>query len=262
MYSMNRRRFLGHSAALVAGLPLGCSVRPSLITELTLRPAGQRGQKELDWLSARFSFSFSKYRSSAYTRFRSLRVMNEDRIQPGGGFPMHGHKDMEIVTYVLDGALEHRDTLGNGAVIQPGTIQQMSAGSGIRHSEFNPLATQTTHLYQLWFLPAAEGVQPGYAEADFPRRDGALRLIASGSGAAGSIRINQDANLLAARLKKGQKVPFEQIPGRGTWVQVCRGAIILNGQRMLAGDGAHAEVAGRLELKATEAAEILLFDLA
>ncbi len=188
--------------------------------------------------------------------------MNEDRIQPGGGFPMHGHKDMEIVTYVLDGALEHRDTLGNGAVIQPGTIQQMSAGSGIRHSEFNPLATQTTHLYQLWFLPAAEGVQPGYAEADFPRRDGALRLIASGSGAAGSIRINQDANLLAARLKKGQKVPFEQTPGRGTWVQVCRGEITLNGQRMLAGDGAHAEVAGRLELKATEAAEILLFDLA
>jgi redox-sensitive bicupin YhaK (pirin superfamily) len=258
---MDRRRFLGHSAAFLTAISVGCTRTP-LITALTLRPGGERGQKELDWLSARYSFSFSKYRSPTYSGFRSLRVMNEDRIQPGGGFPMHGHRDMEIVTYVLDGALEHRDTLGNGAVIQPGTIQQMSAGSGIRHSEFNPLAASTTHLYQIWFLPAEEGVQPGYAEADFPTRDGALRLIASGSGAEGSIRIHQDASLLAGRLKKGQVVPFEQVPGRGTWIQVCRGEVSLNGRRMVAGDGAHTESAGRLELKALESAEVLLFDLA
>jgi redox-sensitive bicupin YhaK (pirin superfamily) len=191
-------------------------------------------------------------------------VMNEDRIQPGGGFPMHGHRDMEIVTYVLDGALEHRDSLGNGAVIQPGTIQQMSAGSGVRHSEFNPLSEKPTHLYQIWFLPDISDVPPAYAEADFPAslRDGALQLIASGSGAEGSIQVHQDVNLFASRLRKRQQVPFEQVPGRGTWIQVCRGEVSLNGQRLVAGDGAHTESAGRLELKALEDAEILLFDLA
>lgn len=260
MTGMDRRRFL---TGLTAGsLMVGCRGTPP-ISDWTLRPAGARGTNDSDWLDAHYSFSFSKYKNRAYSRFRALRVMNNDIIKPGGGFRMHGHKEMEIVTWVLDGALEHKDNLGNGAIIEPGIVQRMSAGTGIRHSEFNASRTFEVELYQIWMTPDLTGEPPSYAEAPFQRElSGDLPIVASGRGVPGAISIRTDVDLYAGQLRKGAHMRWEQVPGRATWVQVARGAVTLNGQRLTAGDGAHTESAGLLELRADEASELLMFDLA
>ncbi|TNE86187.1 MAG: pirin family protein [Deltaproteobacteria bacterium] len=226
-----------------------------------MRLAEDRGAYANDWLNTRYSFSFSKYRDPMHMGFRNLRVMNEDYIGAGRGFRLHPHDNMEIVTYVLEGALQHEDTLGNGAVIEPGIVQQMSAGTGIRHAETNPSARVDTHLYQIWIVPDVRGVTPSYGEVAIAR-EGALRLVASGAGGEGAVRIHADADLYNAVLRPGQVVRYEARPGRGTWVQVARGSVSLNGQRLVSGDGAHTDDPGLVEIRGEESAEVLLFDLA
>ena len=196
--------------------------------------------------------------------FRDLRVLNEDRISGGGGFPMHGHQEMEILTYVLDGALEHRDSLGNGGIIKPGLVQRMSAGTGIRHSEFNPSRTKTTHLMQIWIHPRVRRARPGYAEkqiaAPDPRQP--IQLIASPTGSGGSIRMNTTANIYRGLLKATKSTKFQIANRRHMWLQMARGAIVANGKTLSAGDAAFTNTAGLVKMKATQDAEFLLFDLA
>lgn len=231
---------------------------------LQVRPSEARGRVDHGWLDARHSFSFASYQDPNNMGFRSLRVINEDRIQGGRGFPMHGHRDMEIITYLLDGALEHKDSLGGGGVITPGLVQHMSAGSGIRHSEFNPSDLDSTHLLQIWLLPAMKGIQPAYHQRHFgadERKDG-LRLVASASGRDGALAIETDADLYASLLSKGRAVTHRNAAGRHAWLQVARGKLHANGHTLKAGDAAATSVEGRLELTALEDAEFLLFDLA
>lgn len=248
------------SAAALGGIVIARSDVP-LVERWTLRRSEDRGSFDNDWLHARYSFSFSRYRDPANLRFRGLRVMNEDVIEAGRGFSLHPHDNMEIVTYLLDGALQHEDTLGNGAIIEPGVVQQMSAGSGIRHAETNPSRSKSTHLLQIWILPDVQDVKPSYGEVAIAR-EGALRLVASGVGAAGAVRLNADADLYNAVLKPEQQVEFEARPGRGTWVQVARGAVTVNGERLIHGDGAFTHDPGRVVIRGEERAEVLLFDLA
>ncbi len=196
--------------------------------------------------------------------FRALRVMNEDRVAPGAGFPTHGHRDMEILTFVLEGALEHRDSMGHGEVLRPGEVQRMSAGTGIRHSEFNPSATEPVHLYQIWLVPDREGHAPGYEQARFDPsgRAGGLLLVASPDGRDGSVTIHQDARLYLADLEPGRPVALALAPGRHAWLQVFRGAVSLNGRDLAEGDGAAVSGEPALDLRADGPAAILLFDLA
>ena len=231
---------------------------------ITIRKGAERGQANFGWLDARYSFSFANYFHPERMGFRSLRVMNEDRITPGAGFPTHGHQDMEILTYVLDGALAHKDSTGGEGVIRPGFVQYMSAGTGVTHSEFNASEENPLHLYQIWLLPNAKGHAPRYAErelGDFGL-DG-FDLVASGDGRDGSIRIHQDADFYAAKLAEGGVLEHGFEEGRYGWLQVAKGGVELpGGSVMQAGDGAMIEDERRLALKALADSEILLFDLA
>jgi redox-sensitive bicupin YhaK (pirin superfamily) len=231
---------------------------------ITLRPSAERGRGDFGWLQARYTFSFHRYNDPRHMNFRALRVINEDRVQPGAGFGEHGHADMEILTWVLSGAIEHRDSLGHGAILRPGELQRMSAGRGIRHSEFNPSRDEPLHLLQVWIEPDQTGIAPEYEQKAFPieQRRGKLLVVASGDGRAGSLQIHQDAVLAIANLEPGEAVGHDLEAGRGAWLQVARGRVGLNGTPLGQGDGAAVEDEPSLEIIAEEPSEILLFDLA
>ncbi|HSW52128.1 MAG TPA: pirin family protein [Sulfuricaulis sp.] len=226
---------------------------------IQLRKANDRGHANHGWLDSWHTFSFADYHDPKHVQFSALRVINEDRVAPGEGFPTHPHRDMEIMTYVLEGALEHKDSLGTGSVIRPGEVQRMSAGTGIRHSEFNHSQAEPVHFLQIWILPDRQGVQPGYEQKRIGL-DGQLRLVASPDGRDGSLTIHQDARVYAARLNGGE-VAHTLAPGRRAWLQVARGAVKFNGNTLQAGDGAGIENEPALTLAADASAEILLFDL-
>ena len=257
---------------------------------IRIRKAAERGHALYDWLDTRHTFSFDTYHDPAHMGFRSLRVMNEDRVQPGQGFGMHGHRDMEIVTYVLEGALEHRDNMGNGSVIHAGEFQRMSAGTGVQHGEFNPSKTEPVHLYQIWLLPASKGLKPSYEQRTFSEEEkqGTLLLVASPEEEKqgkllqvasseeekrgkllpvaspeedGSLIIHQDARIYLSTLETDQEVRHELRPGRHAWVQVLRGTVEVNGRRLAASDGAAVSEETRLLIRATESSEVMLFDL-
>ena len=230
---------------------------------MTIRKSIDRGHANHGWLDARHTFSFANYHDPAHMGFRALRVMNEDRINAGAGFPTHPHADMEIITYVLDGALAHKDSTGGGGVIGSGEVQYMAAGTGVRHSEFNASDTEPVHLYQIWLLPDARGHTPRYEQQDFTAaRRGKLALIASPDGRDGSIRINQDTALFAALLDEGETVEHTLSPGRYGWLQVARGGVELDGTILQAGDGARFENESAIAIKALAPdTDILLFDL-
>lgn len=231
---------------------------------ITIRPSNERGGGDYGWLNTRHSFSFDQYYDQRFMGFRSLRVINEDFVEPGHGFPMHPHRDMEIITYLLEGALEHNDSMGNGSIIRPGDGQRMSAGRGVRHSEANPSKTEAAHLLQIWILPSERGLEPSYEQKAFPAEEkrGKLRLIAGPDGKDGSVTIHQDARLYVALLSPGQQVQHDLPPGRYAWLQVAKGAVELNGKPLSQGDGAAVSEEQKLTIKGTEDAEILLFDLA
>ena len=231
---------------------------------LTLRKSEDRGQADHGWLAAKHSFSFADYFDRRHMGFRSLRVINEDRVQPGAGFPTHGHRDMEILTWILEGALEHKDDMGSGGVIRPGEMQYMSAGSGVMHSEFNASKKELVHLLQIWIQPDLGGAPPRYGQksfADALERGGWVAL-ASPDGRDGSIAIRQDARLLVARLDGTAKLTHALAPGRHAWIQVARGDVTVNGQRLRQGDALAASDEKQIELSAAKQAEVLLFDLA
>jgi redox-sensitive bicupin YhaK (pirin superfamily) len=231
---------------------------------ITLRPAKERGHFDHGWLDTYHSFSFSEYHDPAHMGFRSLRVINEDRVDPKAGFPPHSHRDMEIITYVLAGALGHKDSMGNGSVIRPGDVQRMSAGTGVTHSEYNGSEKEPVHLLQIWILPEKRGIAPGYEEKKFPpdEKRGRLRLIASRDAAAGSVTIHQDARVYASLLDAGQTVRHPLASGRGVWLHLVSGGATVNGTALATGDGAAIENESALEIRAGEPTELLLFDLA
>lgn len=231
---------------------------------ITIRRAQDRGHADHGWLKTHHTFSFADYFDPEQMGFRSLRVMNEDFVSPGQGFGMHGHRDMEIVTYVLEGELEHRDSMGNGEVLRPGEFQHMSAGSGIRHSEFNPSETEPVHLYQIWLLPEKPGLTPSYSQKGFPAegRQDRWQIVASRDGCDESLIINQDATIELANLFGGAQLTKELAHGRNAWLQVLRGAVTLNGAQLSTSDGAAISDETRLSLEAHESAEVMLFDLA
>jgi redox-sensitive bicupin YhaK (pirin superfamily) len=231
---------------------------------ITIRHAKERGHFDHGWLNTYHTFSFDQYYDPRFMGFRQLRVINEDFVAAGRGFPMHGHRDMEIITYILEGALQHEDSMGNGSIIRPGDVQRMTAGTGVRHSEKNASSGDSVHLLQIWILPDTVGLEPGYEQKAFSEdeRRGQLRLIASNDGRNGSVMIHQDASLFASILGEGQSVKYDMDQTRYGWIQVARGAISVNGQRAGQGDGAVAMGESSLEIAAEETAEILLFDLA
>ena len=231
---------------------------------ITIRHAEERGAVDMGWLVSRHSFSFGHYYDPAHMGFRALRVINEDRVAPGAGFPPHPHADMEIISYVLDGGLEHKDTLGTRSVIRPGEVQRMSAGTGIRHSEYNASASDPVHFLQIWILPERKGIAPGYEQKAFPAEEkrGRLRLVASRDGREGSVTVHQDVDLHAGLLEPGETVGFDVRPGRHAWVQVARGRLALNGRELGPGDGAAVSDETSLVLAAETGAEVLVFDLA
>ncbi len=231
---------------------------------IRLRKASERGHFDHGWLDTRHTFSFSRYHDPRYLGFRALRVVNEDRVQPGQGFGNHGHEDMEIVTYVLSGALAHRDSLGTGSTLRPGELQRMTAGTGITHSEFNPSKTEPVHFYQIWLLPEREGLEPSYEQRAYPEeeRHNRLRLVASPDGSEGSLNIRQDARIFLATLVGDREVSHEVPSDRHAWVQVLRGGVSLNGLTLSAGDGAAVSAESQLTIRADGLSEVLLFDLA
>ena len=231
---------------------------------ITLRPADERGHADFGWLQSRHSFSFGQYHDPRYMGFGPLRVINDDRVAPGAGFPMHPHRDMEIITIVLEGALEHQDSLGTGSVIRPGDVQKMSAGTGIRHSEFNPSATEPVHFLQIWIEPAERGIEPAYAQAHFSadERQGRFRLVASPDGSDGALPLHQDARLYRARLAPGEAAGHTTTEGRRLWLQVATGSVALEGITLGAGDGAAIEGETAIEVTGIDDSEVLLFDLA
>jgi len=248
---------------------------------LKVRPSNDRGHIDHGWLDTYHTFSFGDYHDPKHTRFRTLRVINEDWVAPGQGFGQHPHRDMEIITYILSGRLEHKDSLGNAGVIRPGQVQYMAAGSGILHSEFNPSPTEPVHLMQIWIMPNVKGAEPRYEQRDFPALGGngdtaaggapgsaaGLTLLASGDGRDGSIRINQDASMLAGTLRPGEKAVHAIASGRAAWVQVLTGKLTVRAgdgdaaETLTAGDAAAITDAAAVEIEAGEEAEILLFDL-
>ncbi len=231
---------------------------------ITIRPGGERGHFDHGWLDTRHTFSFADYHDRDHMGFRSLRVINEDRVQPGQGFGTHPHRDMEIVTYVLEGALAHRDSMGNGSTIRPGEVQRMTAGTGITHSEFNHSRTDPVHFLQIWILPERRGLTPSYEQTTIPAESMAdrLRPVASHDGRDGSVRINQDASLFVAALAPGRSVTHEFAAGRHGWLQVARGSVVVGGRTLTAGDGASISDEPSIEVRGESAAEVLLFDLA
>ena len=229
-----------------------------------IRKANERGHADHGWLNTYHSFSFADYYDPKHMGFRQLRVINEDRVLPGRGFPTHPHRNMEIISYVLEGALEHKDSMGNGSVIVPGEVQRMSAGTGITHSEFNHSKTELVHFLQIWILPDTEEVTPGYEQTYFPDEEkrGKLRLIASADGRDGSVTINQDANLYATLLDAGEEIMHLIPSGRHVWLQVALGNVIVNGYKLAHGDGLSVSNQSQLILSGDGHAEVLLFDLA
>jgi quercetin 2,3-dioxygenase len=231
---------------------------------INIRRSEQRGGGNFGWLNTRHTFSFDTYHDPKYMGFRSLRVINEDVVQAGEGFPTHPHRDMEIITYVLEGALGHKDSLGTGSVIRPGDGQRMSAGRGIRHSEMNASDTDPVHLLQIWILPNRGGIEPSYEQKSFPpeEKQGKLRVIASPDGENGSVTIHQDAKLYVSLLAPGEKVTHELATNRYAWLQVAKGSVELNGRLLQQGDGAAVSEEQRLTIEGKEDAEVLLFELA
>lgn len=229
---------------------------------IAVRKAEERGHFHYGWLDTYHTFSFDRYYDPRYMGFRSLRVLNEDRIAPGAGFPFHPHRDMEILTYVLEGALEHRDSMGNGSVIRAGDVQRMTAGTGITHSESNPSDSEPVHLLQIWIRPEQKGLPPSYEQRSFlePEKLGRLRLVASRDGRDGSVEIHQDVDLYAAILEEASE--FRLRPGRYGWLQIARGRVAVNGVELYQGDGAAVEGETRLRIEPKETCELLLFDLA
>ena len=230
----------------------------------TVRKSSERGHFDHGWLNTYHTFSFGRYYDPAHESFRSLRVINEDYVQPGHGFPAHPHDNMEIVTYVLSGELEHRDSMGNGTVIRPGDVQRMSAGTGITHSEFNPSPTAPVHLLQIWMYPERKGLTPSYEQKHFSddQKRGRLALVGSPDGREGSVVIHQDVALYAAALDRGAEVVHHGQRGRHAWLQVVSGDVAVNDVNLEAGDGASISDAGDLNIRGLEPAELLLFDLA
>jgi redox-sensitive bicupin YhaK (pirin superfamily) len=231
---------------------------------IRVRKGTDRGHFDHGWLDTYHTFSFARYYDPRQMGFRALRVINEDVVQPGMGFGKHPHRDMEIVTYVLSGALAHQDSLGTGSVIGAGELQRMTAGTGIAHSEFNASATEPVHLYQIWLLPEREGLEPGYEQRRFSDEEkrGRFRLVASPDGGDDSLRIRQDARLYLATLERGERIAHAIEPGRHAWLQVLSGAVALDGQRLSAGDGVAVSEEPALEVGADRPSELLLFDLA
>jgi redox-sensitive bicupin YhaK (pirin superfamily) len=231
---------------------------------IQVRRSADRGHFNHGWLDTYHTFSFGDYNDPDFDHFQSLRVMNEDRIAPGRGFGTHPHRDMEIVTYVLSGALEHRDSMGNGEVLHPGEFQRMSAGRGITHSEFNPSPNEPVHLYQIWLFPERKGIEPSYEQKRFPveERSNRLRLVASRDAAEGSLRIHQDARIYLSQFDAGNEVTHGLEPDRHAWLQVLRGDVTVNGQSLHTGDGAGISDETALSIAAHNDAEVMLFDLA
>jgi redox-sensitive bicupin YhaK (pirin superfamily) len=230
---------------------------------IEVRPGPERGHVDHGWLDSYHTFSFDTFYDPQHMHFRHLRVINEDRVAPGQGFPTHPHRDMEIITYVLEGAIEHKDSMGTGSVIRPGEIQHMSAGTGVTHSEYNPSKSELLHLLQIWIMPETKGVRPSYDQkaTNLAEHTGQLRLIASRDGSDGAVKINQDTNLYASVLRAGEKVGYTLQPNRYAWLQVARGAVLLNGVDLAAGDGAAVSNETVLEIAGKTDSEILLFDL-
>jgi redox-sensitive bicupin YhaK (pirin superfamily) len=231
---------------------------------MRIRKAAERGHADHGWLDTWHTFSFADYYDPAQMGFRSLRVLNEDRVQPGSGFGTHPHRDMEIVTYVVSGALEHKDSTGGGGVLRAGEVQHMTAGTGVRHSEVNPSPDEPVHLYQIWLLPDRRGLRPGYEQTAFPEADrrNAWRLAASPDGRDGSLLIHQDAELYLGALDAGRELRHGLRPGRHAWLQVVRGAVEVGGRTLTAGDGAAFSDEPEVAVRAAGPAEVLLFDLA
>jgi redox-sensitive bicupin YhaK (pirin superfamily) len=231
---------------------------------ITIRRANERGHANHGWLDTYHTFSFASYRDPRHVHFRALRVMNEDVVAPGQGFGTHPHENMEIVTYVLEGALEHRDSMGNGEVLRPGEFQRMSAGTGITHSEFNPSRTEPVHLYQIWLFPERYGIEPSYEQKRFDeaQRQNRLRLVASPDAADNSLTIHQNARIYLSSLDSGKQVNHELAAGRHAWLQVLRGEVELNGQALRTSDGAAVNDESLLTIAASDNAEVMLFDLA
>lgn len=230
---------------------------------ITIRKAKERGHFNHGWLNTYHTFSFDQYYDPRYMGFRTLRVINEDFVSPGRGFPMHGHRDMEIITYILEGALKHQDSMGNGSVIRPGDVQRMSAGTGVRHSEQNASADESVHLLQIWILPDTVGLEPSYEQKAFPRDQihNRFHLIASSDGRDGSVTVHQDISLLASILDEDERSGYEISPTRYGWLQVARGAIEVNGETAEQGDGLVIVGESELTVVAKEPSEVLLFDL-
>ncbi|HEY7557411.1 MAG TPA: pirin family protein [Candidatus Binatia bacterium] len=231
---------------------------------ITVRPGNERGSSKFEWLDSRHSFSFGGYHDPQHMGFSDLRVINEDRVAPGAGFPTHSHRDMEIVTYVLEGALAHKDSTGTSSVIQVGDVQRMTAGTGISHSEYNASQSEPVHFLQIWIIPDKTGLKPGYEQRSFDlqKNSGSWVLVAAPDARDGAVKVHQDAELSFAVLPKGEELTYSLKPGRCAWLQVARGAATLNESLLKAGDGAAISEEKILEVKALEDAEILLFDLA
>jgi quercetin 2,3-dioxygenase len=231
---------------------------------IQIRKSQERGHFDHGWLNTYFTFSFADYYDPKHVHFRTLRVLNDDRVAPGEGFPTHPHRDMEIVTYVLEGALEHRDSMGSGSVIRPGDVQYMSAGTGVTHSEFNASDNEPVHLLQIWMFPEKQGLKPAYGQQNFSedQKRGKLRLLVSPDGRDGSIKIRQNNELYATVLTKNETVRHELKPDRHAYVQVARGSVTLNGKQLEEGDGAAISAEKLVELTGADNAEVLLFDLA
>jgi redox-sensitive bicupin YhaK (pirin superfamily) len=233
------------------------------MTMISIRPASERGHVDHGWLDTYHTFSFADYWDPRHMSFGPLRVINEDRVAPAMGFPTHPHRDMEILTYVLEGELSHKDSMGNGSTMRPGEVQRMSAGTGVRHSERNPSSESPLHFLQIWIFPEREGLPAGYEQKTFSReqRQGRLLLIGSRDGRAGSVTIHQDVDLYTGLLKTGASVEQALAEGRHAWVQLARGGVRLNGEALAAGDGAAVSSELRLRIESTSDAELLLFDL-
>jgi hypothetical protein len=230
---------------------------------MEIRRANERGYADHGWLRSYHTFSFADYYDPGYMGFRALRVINEDRVAPGAGFPPHSHRDMEIISYVLSGALEHKDTIGTGSVIRPGEVQRMSAGTGVGHSEYNASKQEQVHFLQIWIVPDRRGHEPSYEQKSFPdaEKRGTLRLVASNDGRQGSVTVHQNVMVYAGLFDDGERSAYELEPGRHAWLHVAKGSVELNGTLLEAGDAAAISEAGRLELVGKSSSDMLLFDL-
>ncbi len=231
---------------------------------LTIRPGNERGHADHGWLDSHHTFSFADYHDPAHMGFRSLRVINEDRVQPGRGFGTHPHRDMEIISYVLEGGLEHKDSMGTGSVIKPGDVQRMSAGTGVTHSESNASQSASVHFLQIWLVPGERGLKPSYEQKTFTSQDkeARLRLVASPDGSEGSVTIHSDAKLYAGLFGSGDQAKLSLAPGRHAWVHVARGRVRINEHELEAGDGAALSDEAVVAIEGVDASEVLVFDLA